>query len=294
MTALTTNAATTRDTRKDLSKVFVEVVDAEVLYRSAFASVKTLQNATSADVGRAGAYTGAVGELVVGEYLTLQEPQIGSGYSAAPTVEVTGATSAAEPPKAALSLEPRVYRRVAVTGVSSIAHQFRLVYLSDDNVFTLTVGTRPDPVGYVLEWFESTTCDVYFFSASQRLAGIRIERLNLTALAVDMTQQSADLLAGYIMPYAGIILGLGFQAVVALTGSPTSVINAELDTTNVTGGTLALTATAINVMKVSSSFATAGHYFSRGSVLDVEIDGGTAPSAGTAMLFVDVLVLPGT
>jgi len=48
-----------------------------------------------------------------------------------------------------------------VVGVSSAASNGALVYASDDDTLTLTVGTNTK-IGRVIEWISGTKCRVYF------------------------------------------------------------------------------------------------------------------------------------
>jgi len=67
-----------------------------------------------------------------------------------------------------VDIQPKILHKVVVTGVTAVTDIRKLVYLSNDNDLTLT---RPDastpPVGYVLYWYTSTSCDVRIFSGSE-------------------------------------------------------------------------------------------------------------------------------
>ena len=66
---------------------------------------------------------------------------------------------------AASDIRVKVYRRGDVemdeVGVSSAASNGALVYASDDDTLTLTVGTNTK-IGRVIEWISGTKCRVYF------------------------------------------------------------------------------------------------------------------------------------
>lgn len=292
--ARSTNAKN-RSVIADHEKVFVEVENTEEIFRSAYTSIRTPGNGTAANQGRLGAYTGAAGELAVGEALGMQEPAIGSSYASAPSETVTGNTSASEPPKAGVALGPRFYSKSTVTGVSAIGDQSKLVFLSDDDTPTLTPQARPDPVGWIIKRHADDTVDWWFFGPNARMAGASVERLLVSPRARAVDGGAGNVVTGYPMPFAGFVLGIVYEVNVAASGSPANVINAELNGTNVTGGTITITTAAQGSYIVPASFATANNYFSRGTLLDLESDAGTAGgSSPTGFFYIDVIRLPGT
>lgn len=284
-----------RDNKGDSENYHFKVENSEVAYEGSFLSLRDLGNATAANQGYIGAYTGAAGEVLVGEGLPLRDP-IAPATDGDYTFDgsVTGDTSASPPPAIAAILKPIVYVKIAVTGTSSIADVGRLVYLSDDDTLTLTPQTRVDPIGQVIRWHTSTTCDVFKWGFGQRGSMAHIQRLWVSTEPKTVTGTSGDLVTGFPMPFHGLILTVGYVVTTAVTGSAyDTVINAELGGTNITGGTLALADGAAGSYAVGSSFATAAHYFSRGTLLDLEISGTVATDAGAVSLFVDVIQLPG-
>ena len=298
--ARTTNLQGGRDDNPPPERVSVEVVNSEVIYEGAFTCVRDAGNATAANQGRLNAYDGAAGSVFVGEALPIQDPNVSeSDGDYTFDGSVTGNTGADNPPRAAQAITGRTLLSQTVTGASAISDRLKPVFLSDDDTFTLTPQTRPEAVAVVQKWITGTTCDLLLLPLTARCAGsFQVERLYVTVGAIDFTtgtlDSAGDLVTGYTMPYKGMILAVGYHAATAITGSPAAVINAELGGTNVTGGTVTVAATGVNAVGVGTSFATAGHFFSRGDTLDIETDGGTAASAGTAQIFVDVLRLPGT
>jgi len=299
MTARSTNTKN-RAHHADLSKTFVEVENTETIWGSAFTALKMPNNATTANRGRLGAYTGAVGELAMGEYTGQQEPAIGAAFASAPLEEAIGNTGATEPPKASVYVGGRFYSKATVTDVTAITDQGKPVFLTDDDLPTLTAGTRIEPVGWLIKRHADNTADWYFFGPNARMAGMSVERLPLTAAPISLLTGVMDVagnvLTGYPMPCSGIIVGLGYQPTVASTGAGGAIVNAELDGTNVTAGSVTVGVTAANAVVLYTAAATAGHYFSRGALLDLESDGGVAATgAGAAAhFFVDVIKLPGS
>ena len=104
-------------------------------------------------------YSGAVGEQPLGIMDPTPDP-----YNPG-TSPITGSSTTLI--KAAVQLEGCVLKSVPVAGTSSIADIGKLVYISTDNVktdLTLTRPTRGIPVGRVMAWISSTTCDVKMYS----------------------------------------------------------------------------------------------------------------------------------
>lgn len=296
MSALSANISGGRDSIPRPKKTAIEVENSEIVYHGALASVRDLGNGTAANQGRLGAYTGAAGEVLAGVALGIRDPNV-SDTSGDYTFDgaVTGDTSADTPPKAGIDIQGQILKSVTVTGASAISDQYRPVFLSSDNDFTLTPQARVDAVGFVARWHTSTTCDVYILPPDVQFARCTVERIWLSQVAKTLSGTSGNLITGYPMPFKGLVLALGYEVSTAITGSSyDTVLNAELGGTNVTGGTIALADAAAGTFAVGSSFATANHVFSRGTVLDIEIAAGTAADAGAAFLFIDVLRLPGS
>lgn len=65
--------------------------------------------------------------------------------------------------QASLQAEDHMRFDVSVAGTSAATDAGSLVYLSDDNTFTLTRGTLGLPAGFVWKWKTGTTCDVVMF-----------------------------------------------------------------------------------------------------------------------------------
>lgn len=59
------------------------------------------------------------------------------------------------------------YVKLSVTGVSAVTHINDAVYLTDDDVFTLT-ATGGLQIGKVFRWISGTTCIVYFEGLGSR------------------------------------------------------------------------------------------------------------------------------
>lgn len=294
MAALSSNIAGGRDSTPDPERFAVEVENAETIYQGALVGLNDLGNATSADRGRAAAYANEAGQMAIGFYDGLKEPKVPDTFAAAPTVEAVGNTSADIPPGIATYIKGEIRPSLAVSGVASIADVGRLVYASTDNDFTLTPTARPDPIGVVTKYRSSGVADVYRFGFGEYAGALRPVRIPVSQRNITATGTSGNLVTGFQMPCKGLLLAVGYEVGTQITGSPDTVINAEFGGTNVTGGTVALAAAAVGTYNVGTSFATAGHYFSRGTLLDLEISGSAGASAGAVYLFVDVIPLSGS
>lgn len=66
-----------------------------------------------------------------------------------------------------------ILERVAVTGVSAQGNVWDLVYASDDGTFDISAvhGSNVDPIGMIVRWHSSTTCDVMLFTPGEHRAG---------------------------------------------------------------------------------------------------------------------------
>lgn len=297
MAALSSNIQGGRDAEFEPERVSVEVEDAEVVYKGAFTSVRDKGNATAANQGRIGAYTGAAGEFFIGDYRGIRDPEVPGGFAAAPTDEVTGDTSGSPAPQASAQISEGIYTNIAIAGVSSQSDVGAPVYLSSDNDLTLTPQTRPDPIGFVTRYRSSGVADFLKFGLDAYYGAIRPVRIPVSQRNITVTASSGNFVTGFPMPCKGILLAVGYEVGTQITdggGAITTVVNAELGGTNVTGGTVALETGAVGAYKVGASFATAGHYFSRGTLLDLEVSGSQGPDAGAVYFFVDILPLSGT
>lgn len=83
---------------------------------------------------------------------------------------VTGDTSATPPKKVEVITGPVILRNVAVSGTSAVTHQGDYVYATDDQTLTVSATSNTKPIGIVLKWHVSTTCDVLLFSPQESRA----------------------------------------------------------------------------------------------------------------------------
>ena len=229
-----------------------EVADAVQTYAGMWAGLRGPDHATTQ--GYLDAYNDEKGMIWAGGHLDDQ---------------VLGDTSATPPTENRLGIDPAIYPQVAVTGVASRADIGKAVYATDSDVLTLTAPTYATPIGIVVEWHSSTTCDVLTFGLAAQSAldlsgqGTQVLHLGNFTFA---SMADGDILTSYPMPCHASIES--FYAVVGtpLVGSGgTTALNLEIGTTNVTGGVLTastaaggtlgtvLTATAITAENVAHS-----------------------------------------
>ncbi len=95
--------------------------------------------------------------------------QIGTPYGSTDgTDSVTGTTAG--------DIEVRVdisgvaLKGIAVLNTTALTHVGNLVYATDDNTFDVTAPGGSTPIGWVIRWIVSTTCDVQLFSAGEARA----------------------------------------------------------------------------------------------------------------------------
>lgn len=77
---------------------------------------------------------------------------------------VLGDTTATPVPKAQISTGPMVLRNYPVTGASSVANQGTYVYCTDNSTLSTSATSNTKPVGQILKWITSTSCDVQLFA----------------------------------------------------------------------------------------------------------------------------------
>lgn len=188
-----------------------------------------------------------------------------------------GDTSASPPVEVEVNEEGQVLEGVTVTGGSAITDNGDFVYAADDGLLTLTPTVNVGPIGKVLRWRTSTNCDVRLFTPEEYQA------LG-TPVVLTFHQKLAKLANGDIVTtitpgFAGRIVK--WYAIVtdpATTGSKLATLNIEIGTTDLTGGTLALTSANMTPLGavVAGAAITAGNYFGAADTLSIEAASVTA------------------
>lgn len=187
-----------------------------------------------------------------------------------------------------------ILRDVTVTGSSAATQHGDPVYCTTDNYMdaTLTPTINVGPFARILRWKTGTTCDIQVLTPEQAL---RADVVHVLEIPCDLaTIADGDLVTGLDLPAGAAIIG--FQALVltpATTAAKASTLNLELGTTNLTGGSLALTSANMTPKGaiVSASAITAGNVAQPGDDLSIEAAGTTAFVEGSILLRVLYRVL---
>lgn len=161
--------------------------------------------------------------------------------------------------------------KLAVTS-AAITDVGRPVYASDDNTFALAgVGTK---IGYVHRYVSSGVAIVKFGGEAA------VEKIHRFCYNIPLaTIADGDLITGLTPGFNGRVIGMeATSVVVTSTAAKLSTLNVEIGTTNVTGGTLALTTAAFDALgeTLKSAAVTALAGFVATDTLSVEASSTTA------------------
>lgn len=211
-----------------------KIKDATQLYVGSYASLLS---------GYLQPFAGAAGELLVGRVLPTPNPLL--------TAQLLGNTSPPNPspvPEAVVNLEDEILIQVSVTGVAAITDIGDIVYLnSTDNDLTITRPTRGQPMGVVVRWWSSTTCDVLVWNWSARSAislggdGADLKMLMSFQPVSLGTGVTGLVLCGQKIPYRYRVISLNAQVDKALAGGTSIVITAQKGASAfTTGGVITL------------------------------------------------------
>jgi len=182
-----------------------------------------------------------------------------------------------------------ILQRVAVTGVSAITHMHAKVYSATDNPedgFTLTPSVNVGAIGEIVAWYTSTTCDVRLLTPSEYRDGNKVATVSFHIQLADVTD--ADVITTWTPGFAGRIIDMDFVVGDAVTtGSKLSTLNAEIGTTNLTGGTIALTsANCVHAAVIAAAAITAANHFGATDTVSIEGSSTTAFSEGNGTLVI--------
>lgn len=264
----------------------VQVTDTTQLYAGSFLAIGSRDHATAASRGRAFPWTSANG-------------QIPFGFSATKILGATdGSDSSDNWPEATVEpLAPRLARKVAVTGVTARANIGRLVYMSDDNTITLTRDTADCPLGIIVGWYSSTSCDVLFFSFTElaviAMSGSAKQIINFTCSAVIA---ASGVVANFIAPHKGRILRVDGTVTQILAGAGASLsYGVRIGGVAIGGGAVAaVLADAQGALKAGSAVTDDGtNVFHEGDACDVYCTMTTAATAGLVDIRITYLLEPG-
>jgi len=169
---------------------------------------------------------------------------------------------------------------LAVTSVA-ITDVGRPVYASDDAAFNLSgIGTK---IGHVYRYVSSGYCIVAFDAKVPEWVAYLSIPIELSTIA------DGDIVTTFTPGFNGRIIDADFiTTVVAPTASKVSTLNFEIGTTNVTGGTIALTTVACNTLGkiVAAAAITAGAAFKSSDTVSVEAASTTTFVEGAGVLVV--------
>lgn len=157
----------------------------------------------------------------------------------------------------------------------------RPVYASDDDTFNLTgIGSF---IGHV-DRYVSSGVGVVRFDAS------RPEDEIIVSLPITLANLSnADVLTTYTPGFAGRVKKMSFAVTTAVTtGSKAATLNAEIGTTNLTGGALALTSANCTPLGavVDATAITAAAGFTATDTLSIEASSVTTFVEGAGVLLI--------
>ena len=200
--------------------------------------------------------------------------------------DTTGNTAAADPPRLRLDTEKRVLKEVTVAGLAGDqTDMFRMVYMSDDNTFTITPpATLAFPVGLTTRAVTATTADVMLLSLETLLAislagGLREDIL--LGVVSGVSGGGGTFYTGRVASYHGVIESTYGIVIEPLVGVGADLdVNVEINGTNVTGGVIEwLLADAAGTKKAGTA-VTAANRLHHGDLIDLETVENTASTAG--------------
>lgn len=170
--------------------------------------------------------------------------------------------------------------QLTISGVA-ITDVGRPVYATDDNTFVLTgIGTY---IGKVVRYVTTNTAIVAFDATEE-------EELVYASFQIDMASiADGDVITGFTPGFAGRIKAMYWvQNVAVTTASKASTLNAEIGTTNLTGGTIALTSAACTPQGkiIAAAAITAGAAFDRDDTISIEAASTTTFIEGSGTLVI--------
>lgn len=242
MTAASADLTQVRDTEKAPKSLSVELKNAAQVYLNAYGAIDT-------SVGRLKAWADGAGEVLLGPI------RAGDNYGTG-----LGNTSATQIPAASIQADDHLRYGVAVTGTSAVTDHGSLVYLADDQTFTLTRGTLGLPIGFVARWITGTTCDVFVFGVatlcSVYLGGCGAQLVHLGNFdAPNLTTATDPIIA--TIPGRYRVRSIYATVAKTLAGGTSIVFTFKKNTTAfTTGGVLTLTTNAAGTTNVAATAIT--------------------------------------
>lgn len=247
-------------------------------------------------------YTGALVGLNASGYLDNWDNEAGMLFkglaiggnpgingSGANESSVTGNTSATRPPEMLVDESGKILKSQTVTGVSAQGDESDKVFASDENTFTLTPTTNVKAVATVQRWHSSTTADIKLMTPGEyeaSLDGFGTAAFYITLAGITGAQ---DVVTSWVPGFRGRILKIDFYVDVPVTtAAKAATLNAEIGTTNLTGGTVGLTSANCTPMgaKVSGAAVTGANVFDEDDAISIEAASVTAFAEGSGTLVI--------
>lgn len=166
---------------------------------------------------------------------------------------------------------------VAITDVG------RPVYATDDNTFALAgIGTR---IGYVERYVDTNTAVVAFDADD-------VEETYVLSIPVTLANVAdGDVLTTFTPGHFGRIKSLDFAVTTPVTtASKATTLNAEIGTTNLTGGAIALTSANCTPLGavINDTAITAAAAFDADDTISIEASSTTAFVEGAGVLLITI------
>lgn len=185
-----------------------------------------------------------------------------------------------------ISVKSRGLVQLAVTS-AAVTDIGADVYASDDGTFALTQGFSSVRIGTVHR-FVSTGVAVVEFDASPSVSR------NYSVVSIPVTLANVadgDVVTTWTPGFSGRIEKIAFAVTTAVTtAAKASTLNMEIGTTNLTGGSLALTSANCTPLGavVAASAITAANAFTSTDTLSVEASSTTAFAEGAGVLLITI------
>jgi hypothetical protein len=237
-------------------------------------------------------YAGALVGTDANGYLDKWLDTAGLRFEGVLTQGAVGDTSASPKVEGIVDISGPTLLAQAVAGATTIAAVNAPVYGASDNVadLTLTQTTNVGPIGRVVRWISSGVCDVALYTPAeaQGVAATVQATGNVYCLTVPMTLSTlaADVQTSIVIPHAFKILQFDAQVTsVVTTGSKAATLNIEIGTTNLTGGTIALTSANCTPLgnRIAGSAITGANTGAAGADISIEASSITAFVEGAVL-----------
>jgi hypothetical protein len=180
-----------------------------------------------------------------------------------------------------VSVKSRGRVQLSITSIA-VTDIGQTVYASADGTFTLTaIGNSK--IGKVVRWVETGVVIVEF--EAHKVEPIQIVSLPITLANV----ADGDVLTAYTPGFKGTIIGIDFAVTTAVTtAAKATTLNAEIGTTNLTGGAVALTSANCTPLGavVASTAITAANAFTATDTISIEASSTTTFVEGVGVLYI--------